>query len=90
MEFFVCIGILIFIKLVEWSLQLFIFSLMLMWNLLILPFKLIKKSEPAKRNISYKNGFSDPIEKAYDHWDNSPKDLDMEDMFWLDEILGDD
>ena len=32
----------------------------------------------------------DPIDRAIDKMDNHPEDLDIEDMFWLDEILGDD
>lgn len=32
----------------------------------------------------------DPIDRAVDKWDSHPEDLDMEDMFWLDEVWGDD
>lgn len=37
-----------------------------------------------------KEELMDPIEVAEDHFDNHPEDLDIEDMFWLDEIMGDD
>ena len=60
-----------------------------------LPFKLLfgespilyEKPSPKPRQ---KACYIDPIDKAIDHWDNSPEDLDMEDMFWLDELWGDD
>lgn len=32
----------------------------------------------------------DPIESAAEKWNDHPEDLNMEDMFWLDEIWGDD
>ena len=91
MEFFVCIGILVFIKLIEWSWKLFAFSFKLMWGFLTLPFRCFSKPGKAVRQKPYQaKCYQDPIEKAIDHWDNSPKDLDMEDMFWLDELMGDD
>ncbi len=31
--------------------------------------------------------FEDPVERAMDHFENDPEKLDLEDQFWIDEIM---
>ena len=94
MELFACLMVLIFVKCLEWSVKLVSYLLKLCVFLVSLPFKMLSLSlfnnshqaEIAKKHKQY----HDPIEKMEDHWDNHPEDLDLEDIFWLDELIGDD
>lgn len=93
MEFFISLFILLIIKVFEWTFTLIKWSFKAAWWVISMPFKLLfgqnnKPVKKEKRPASKK--YSDPINKAMDHWENKPEDLDMEDMFWLDELLGDD
>ena len=44
------------------------------------------KQKPVKKHCCN----DDPIERAFDKWDNDPGKLTLEDMLWLDEVLGDE
>lgn len=92
MEFFVSLLILIFVKMLEWTFALIKWTFKGIWLLFAWPFKLKQAGSKAapKAKASASKRYSGPIDKAIDHWENDPKELDMEDMFWLDELLGDD
>ena len=62
---------------------------------MLLPFKLlglaVGSASTSKSNYKpQRKTYSDPITKAMDRFENNPEDMDMEDYFWMDEILGDD
>ena len=92
MELIAYLILAIFIKVLEWSWTAFQIAINCAFWFISLPFRLIFKipDKAPKKASSSKKYYNDPVEKAFDHWDNSPEKLDMEDMFWLDEILGDD
>jgi len=95
MELLACLLVLAFIKIAEWSIKLIVYCFKLSLLLIALPFKMIFKLLFSNHNQEPKNPtkhreYNDPIEKMEDHWDNHPEDLDMEDIFWLDELCGDD
>ena len=93
MEFFISLFILLIIKMFEWTFTLIKWSFNAAWWVISMPFKLLfgQNNKPTKKETRpAPKKHSDPIDKAIDHWENKPEDLDMEDMFWLDELLGDD
>lgn len=92
MEFFISIFILIVIKIFEWIFSLIKWSFKIAWWVVTLPFKLLGlgKNSGKKPNVSTKSKYSNPVDKAIDHWENKPEELDVEDVFWLDELIGDD
>ena len=92
-EIFVCLGILLFTKVLEWIWTGIKVCAILIKFLITLPFELIKPSKAPKKSRTAqisRSRYRDPIEKMEDHWDNHPEDLDLEDIFWLDELAGDD
>ena len=92
-EIFVCLGILLFTKVLEWIWTGIRISAAILKFLITLPFELMKSSKkPQKSRTAQisKPRYRDPIEKMEAHWDNHPEDLDLEDIFWLDELAGDD
>ena len=94
-EIFACLIVFLLAKLLEWFFKLFIYILSFCWILITLPFRLIfhikPNHNPTKTETAPKH-YSDPIEKFEDPWDDDPEDLDLDivDMFMLDELLGDD
>lgn len=96
MDFFISLFVLLLIKMIEWSVKLFAISVKVMFWIICLPFKLLGygiNSGAANKKNSYpanNKAYSGPIDKALDRFENHPEDMDLEDLFWIDEILGDD
>lgn len=95
MEIFACLLVLLFIKLIEWTWKFFIAICKLCGFLIMLPFKglnmfINEKANKSRKVQNSRREYHDPVEKMEDHWDNHPEELDLEDIFWLDELTGDD
>ncbi len=92
MEFFVCILILFLIKIFEWSCALIKFMFKAVFSILTFPFKTFSKSANSKSHYAkpkQKKVCSVAIERTKELWGNSSKDLELEDIFWLDEFIDD-
>jgi len=96
MEFFVSLFVLLLIKMIEWGFKFLGLCFKGVFWLMLLPFKILDlaaSSGSTSTKSSYspsRKTYSDPINKAMDRFENHPEDMDMEDLFWIDEILGDD
>ena len=48
----------------------------------------LPRAEPQPQPKKSYDYYDDPVDRAFDHFENSPEDLDMEDAYWMDEMLG--
>ena len=102
-EIFVCVGIMLLTKTIEWVWKLMIFMIKLVFDIILLPFKLLfpnssnkNREKQQKEYTSYRRSalknrdYRDDYLENLDPEDFDPEDLDMEDIFWYDELLEDD
>ena len=90
MEFLITLFTLAILKVFELTFALIKWSFKAAWRVITWPFRLITFGrKPAKKKTARKE-CNNSIDRAIDHLTNNPQKLDFEDMFWLDELIGDD